>query len=136
MDIPLHKPFLGDEELVAIAGVLRSRQVGGDGVITRRVEAEIAHRFGAGHVLLTSSCTHAMELALMALEVGPGDEVICPSFTFTSTANAVVRQRARPVFADIEPVTLGVDPRDVARRLTPRTRAIMVVHYGGVACDM
>ena len=136
MDIPLNKAFIDDEELAAIAEVLRSRRVGGDGPVTRQVELDMARRFGAGDVLLTSSCTHALELALMVLDVGPGDEVICPSFTFTSTANAVVRQRARPVFADIEAVTLGLDPDDVAPLITPRTRAIVVVHYGGVACDM
>jgi dTDP-4-amino-4,6-dideoxygalactose transaminase len=87
-------------------------------------------------VLLTTSCTHALELALLALDVGPGQEVICPSFTFVSTANAVLRVGARPVFADIEDRTLGLDANDVARRLGPRTAAIIPVHYAGVAPDV
>jgi dTDP-4-amino-4,6-dideoxygalactose transaminase len=91
---------------------------------------------GASRVLLTTSCTHALELALMALGVGPGQEVICPSFTFVSTANAVLRVGARPVFAEIEGETLGLDPTDVASRLTPRTAALLPVHYAGVAPDM
>jgi dTDP-4-amino-4,6-dideoxygalactose transaminase len=87
-------------------------------------------------VLLTTSCTHALELALLALGVGPGDEVLCPSFTFVSTANAALRVGARPVFADIEEETLGLDLADVERRLTPRTTVLMPVHYAGVAPDM
>src|SRR5688500_8367082 len=87
-------------------------------------------------VLLTTSCTHALELALMALGIGPGDEVICPSFTFVSTANAILRVGARPVFADIEDDSLGLDPRDVTKRLTERTAALLPVHYAGVSADM
>src|SRR5687767_5375906 len=91
----------------------------------------------AGHrVLLTTSCTHALELALMALGIGPGDEVICPSFTFVSTANAILRVGARPVFADIDDTTLGLDCADVAKRITPETAALLPVHYGGIAADM
>jgi dTDP-4-amino-4,6-dideoxygalactose transaminase len=88
---------------------------------------------GVPRVLLTTSCTHALELALLALGIGPGDEVVCPAFTFVSTANAVLRVGARPVFADIEERTLGLDAADVERRLTPRTRAILPVHYAGLA---
>jgi dTDP-4-amino-4,6-dideoxygalactose transaminase len=87
-------------------------------------------------VLLTTSCTHALELALLALGIGQGQEVICPSFTFVSTANAVLRVGARPVFADIEERFLGLDPADVERRLTPRTAALIPVHYGGWAAEM
>src|SRR5688500_9677839 len=87
-------------------------------------------------VLLTTSCTHALELALMALGVGPGAEVVCPSFTFVSTANAILRVGARPVFADIDEGTFGLDCADVAARITPRTAAILPVHYGGIAPDM
>ena len=87
-------------------------------------------------MLLTTSGTHALELALLALGVGPGQEVICPSFTFVSSANAVLRAGARPVFAEIEETTLGLDAEDVERRLTPRTTAILPVHYAGVAPDM
>jgi dTDP-4-amino-4,6-dideoxygalactose transaminase len=100
------------------------------------VEKRLAERLGGARVLLTTSCTHALELALLALGVGRGQEVICPSFTFVSTANAILRVGATPVFADIEDRTLGLDPADVERVLTPRTAAILPVHYAGVAPDM
>ena len=108
----------------------------GDGPFGRKVERRLAEHLGVPRVLLTTSCTHALELALLALGVGPGDEVVCPSFTFVSTANAALRVGARPVFADIEERTLGLDPADVERRLTDRTRALLPVHYAGVAPDM
>jgi len=111
-------------------------QTSGDGPIGRRVEARLAAQLGASRVLLTTSGTHALELALLALGVGAGQEVICPSFTFVSSANAVLRVGARPVFAEIEETTLGLDPADVERRITPRTAAILPVHYAGVAPDM
>jgi dTDP-4-amino-4,6-dideoxygalactose transaminase len=100
------------------------------------VEAQLAEKLGVRRVLLTTSCTHALELALLALGIGPGQDVLCPSFTFVSTANAILRVGARPVFADIEPATLGLDVADVERRLTPRTTALLPVHYAGVAPDM
>jgi dTDP-4-amino-4,6-dideoxygalactose transaminase len=122
-----------EEEAVraALAG-----QTSGDGPIGRRVEGRLATLLGAHRVLLTTSGTHALELALLALGIGPGQEVVCPSFTFVSSANAVLRVGARPVFADIEGDTLGLDPADVERRLTPRTSALLPVHYAGVAPDM
>ena len=118
-----------------MAAALAGR-VAGNGPFGHKVEARLERLLGASHVLLTTSCTHALELALMAHGIGPGQEVICPSFTFVSTANAVLRVGARPVFADIEECTLGLDPDDVAERLSPRTAALMPVHYGGVAPDM
>ena len=133
--VPYHVPWLDDRELEAVRAALGGR-VAGDGPIGRRVEQRLAAELATGRVLLTTSCTHAMELALLALGVGEGQEVICPSFTFVSTANAVLRVGARPVFADIEETSLGLDPADVERRITPRTTAIMPVHYSGVAPDM
>jgi dTDP-4-amino-4,6-dideoxygalactose transaminase len=123
----------------AEAGRLREAlegPVAGNGPFCAKVEARLEHLLGIEHVLLTSSCTHAMELALLALGVGAGDEVICPSFTFVSTANAVLRVGAHPVFADIEDRTLGLDPDSVARLVGPRTRALMPVHYAGLAAEM
>src|SRR5262245_53093376 len=111
-------------------------RVAGNGPFCQKVETRLEALLGISHVLLTTSCTHALELALMALGVGPGQEVICPSFTFVSTANAVLRMGARPVFADIEDRTLGLDAADVERRLGPRTSAILPVHYAGIAADM
>jgi dTDP-4-amino-4,6-dideoxygalactose transaminase len=133
--IPFHAPWFDEREVAAVREALGGR-VAGDGPIGRRVEALLADRLGAPRVLLTTSGTHALELALLALGVGPGREVICPSFTFVSSANAVLRVGARPVFAEIEETTLGLDPADVEARVTPRTAAILPVHYAGVAPDM
>jgi dTDP-4-amino-4,6-dideoxygalactose transaminase len=129
--IPLSRPWIGEAESAKVAQALAGR-LSGDGPIGRRVEQRLQEITGARRVLLTTSCTHALELALLALGVGPGDEVICPSFTFVSTANAALRVGARPVFADIEEETLGLDPEDVARRVTPRTRVVLPVHYAGL----
>jgi dTDP-4-amino-4,6-dideoxygalactose transaminase len=133
--IPLSAAWFDEEEPARVRRALEGR-VAGDGPFCRRVEDRLASWLGVPRVLLTTSCTHALELALLALGVGPGDEVVCPSFTFVSTANAVLRVGARPVFADIEETTLGLDPGDVARRLTPRTRALLPVAYAGVAPEM
>jgi dTDP-4-amino-4,6-dideoxygalactose transaminase len=110
--------------------------ISGDGAFTRRSEALLEGLLPAPRVLLTTSCTHALELAALLLDLQPGDEVVGPSFTFVSTFNAFVLRGARPVFADIRPDTLNLDPSSLERSLTPRTRAIVVMHYAGVACEM
>jgi dTDP-4-amino-4,6-dideoxygalactose transaminase len=133
--VRFHAPSYDEREVEAVRAAL-ARQASGDGPIGRRVEARLAALLGAPRVLLTTSGTHALELALLALGIGPGQEVVCPSFTFVSSANAVLRVGARPVFADIEETTLGLDPAQVERRLSPRTAAILPVHYAGVAPDM
>jgi len=133
--IPFSRPWFDEREAKAVQQALRGH-VSGDGPIGRRVEARLAAQLGAERVLLTTSGTHALELALLALGIGPGQEVVCPSFTFVSSANAVLRVGARPVFADIEERTLGLDPADVEPRVTPRTAALLPVHYAGVAPDM
>jgi len=133
--IPFSAAWFDERERSRIAEALAGRTAG-DGPICRRVEARLGKMLAGRRVLLTTSCTHALELALLALGVGPGQEVVCPSFTFVSTANAVLRVGARPVFADIDETTLGLDPRDVARKVTDRTAAILPVDYAGVAPDM
>src|SRR5512146_2579141 len=133
--IRFSRPGFDEREAAAVRAVL-SGHISGDGPTGRRVEARLAEMLGGGRVLLTTSGTHALELALLALGIGPGQEVVCPSFTFVSSANAALRVGARPVFADIEERTLGLDPADVEARLTPRTVALMPVHYAGVAPDM
>jgi dTDP-4-amino-4,6-dideoxygalactose transaminase len=133
--IPFSRPWFDEREAAAVQEALRGH-VSGDGPIGRRVESRLAALLGAERVLLTTSGTHALELALLALGVGPGQEVVCPSFTFVSSANAVLRVGARPVFADIEERTLGLDPGDVEARVTPRTAALLPVDYAGVAPDM
>jgi dTDP-4-amino-4,6-dideoxygalactose transaminase len=133
--IPLSAAWFGKAEADRVAEALAGRTAG-DGPMCRRVERRLSEMFLGRRVLLTTSCTHALELALLALGIGPGQEVICPSFTFVSTANAILRVGARPVFAEIEAQTLGLDAADVARRITDRTAALLPVHYAGVAPDM
>jgi dTDP-4-amino-4,6-dideoxygalactose transaminase len=130
--IPLHVPELGSEEADAVRAAVSGGNIVGNGAICRQVQALMQESLPARYVVLTTSCTHAMELAALAIDLGAGDEVILPSYTFPSTANAIALRGALPVFADIDPETLTLDPEEVQRRITPRTRAIMPVHYAGV----
>ena len=134
--LPLHKPWFDGREQQAMCDVLTGTHVAGDGERGRELEHRLRDALGVRGVLALNSCTAALEIAIEVAGLGPGDEVILPSFTFVSTANAIVKAGARPVFADINPHTFGLDAADVARRLTPRTRAILPVHYAGMACDM
>jgi dTDP-4-amino-4,6-dideoxygalactose transaminase len=108
----------------------------GDGGFTERATAWLVARTATPAALLTTSCTHALELAALLLDLGPGDEVVCPSFTFTSTVTSVALRGATPVLVDVDPVTLNLDVAAVAEALTPHTKAVFVVHYGGVAADL
>lgn len=134
--IPFNKPTLTGRETTYITQAVASGQISGDGSFTRRCHAILEQETGARKALLTTSCTHALEMAALLLELGAGDEVIVPSFTFVSTVNAFVLRGARPVFADIRPDTLNIDERALEGLITPRTRAIWVVHYAGVGCEM
>jgi dTDP-4-amino-4,6-dideoxygalactose transaminase len=134
--VPFNRPALAGREMEYIQDAVRRGHLSGDGWYTRRCHDLLRDILGAPQVLLTTSCTHALELAAMLLEVGPGDEVVLPSFTFVSTANAFVLRGARPVFADVRPDTLNLDEQDVERKLTPRTRVIIPVHYAGIGCQM
>jgi len=134
--LPLHKPWFDAREEQALLDVLATTHVAGDGVKGRELERLLTESTGARGVLALNSCTAALEIAVQIAGLGPGDEVILPSFTFVSTANAVIKAGARPVFADIDPIALGLDPKDVARRITPKTRAILPMHYAGMSCDM
>lgn len=133
--VSLSKPWFDSREAERVQEALAGK-VAGDGPFCRKVEKRLRAQLDSPHVLLTTSCTHALELALMALGIGPGQEVVVPSFTFVSTANAVLRAGARPIFADIEDRTLGLDAANAERCLTPRTTALCVVHYGGIAAEM
>ena len=134
--IPFNKPFITGKELCYIAQAITAGQVAGDGEFTRRCSRVLEEQFGIQKVLMTSSCTAALEIAAMLCELGPGDEVILPSFTFVSTANAFIRGGATPVFVDIRPDTLNLDEHLLEAAVTPRTRVIVPVHYAGVACAM
>jgi perosamine synthetase len=133
--IPLSKPEFGDAEARAVAGVLKSGWVS-QGPKVAEFEALVAARAGAAHGVATTSCTTALHLALIARGVGPGDEVICPSYSFIASANAVLYAGATPVFADIEADTWNLDPADVATRVSPKTKAVLAVHQVGLAADL
>jgi dTDP-4-amino-4,6-dideoxygalactose transaminase len=136
MNIPFHKPWYDEKDELALVSSLRSGRIVGDGENTQRASEKLAQMLNVKTALLTTSCSHALELAMMVLRLRPGDEVIVPSFTFVSTTNCILRQGATPVFADIIPTTLTIDVNDVQRKITPRTKAIIPVIYAGVAPEM
>jgi dTDP-4-amino-4,6-dideoxygalactose transaminase len=123
-------------ELEFMAAAVRSGQVAGDGPFTRKCHAWLESTLGVQKALLTTSCTDALEMAAVLLDLQPGDEVIVPSFTFVSTANAFVLHGARPVFCDIRPDTLNLDEAKLPALIGPRTKAVVVVHYAGIGCEM
>jgi dTDP-4-amino-4,6-dideoxygalactose transaminase len=131
-----NRPAVTGREFDYMREALQSGQFSGDGSFTKRCHAVLEEVTGAKRAFLTTSCTHALEMAMLLLDVGPGDEVIVPSFTFVSTANAVALRGARPVFVDVRADTLNIDETLLEAAITPRTRAIVVVHYAGVACEM
>jgi dTDP-4-amino-4,6-dideoxygalactose transaminase len=134
--IPFNWPYAAGEELIYVAEVQRNHHLSGDGPFTKRCQQWIEQQTGCAKALLTHSCTSALDLAAILLDLQAGDEVILPSYTFVSTANAFVLRGAIPVFVDIREDTLNLDERLIEDAITPRTRAIVPVHYGGVSCDM
>lgn len=134
--IPFNRPAIAGRESELMADAIRVGQISGDGLYTAKCQALLQELIGVPGALLTTSCTHALELAALLLELQPGDEVIVPSFTFVSSVNAFVLRGAHPIFADIRPDTLNLDERRLEALITPRTRAIVVMHYAGVACEM
>ena len=136
MKVPFNKPFIVGKELYNIARTVVESHLSGDGPFTRRCQKWLEGRLGCGKALLTHSCTGALEMAAMLCGTGPGDEIIMPSFTFVSTANAFVLRGGRPVFIDIREDTLNIDETLIERAITSRTKAIVPVHYAGAACAM
>jgi dTDP-4-amino-4,6-dideoxygalactose transaminase len=134
--IPFNKPFIVGKELYYIAQAVTLGNLSGDGYFTNSCSRLLEERFGIHKVLMTPSCTAALEMAAMLCQLGPDDEVILPSYTFVSTANAFVRLGARPVFVDIRPDTLNLDDELIEDAITPHTRAVCPVHYAGIACRM
>jgi len=134
--IPFNKPFITGQELGYVSQAIGSGAIGSDGSFTRRCARLLEDRFGIHKVLLTPSCSDALEMAFMLTGIGPGDEVLVPSFTFVSTVNAFMRCGAKPVFVDIRPDTLNIDDALLEAAITPRTKAIVPVHYAGVGCEM
>lgn len=136
MTIHFNEPFIAGREREYIDQVFERGGFGGNLDFSRRAQKWLAEYTGAAHVLMTHSCTAALELAAMLLDLGPDDEVIVPSFTFCATASAFLRTGAKIVFCEIDPASFNMDVDDVAKRITDRTKAIVPVHYAGVACDM
>src|SRR2546423_8319780 len=134
--IPFNKPYIVGKELEYIRQAISNLHLSGDGSFTRKCQTVLEQELGVAAALLTTSCTHALEMVALLLDIKPGDEVIIPTFTFPSTANAFVLRGARPVFIDIRPDTLNLNEAQLEPLITPRTKAIVVVHYAGVGCEM
>ena len=135
--IPFNRASVEGRELEYVRQAIDNGHISGDGAFTRRAHEMLQATFGGNtRVLLTTSCTHALEMSAILLDLGPGDEVIVPSFTFVSGVNAFVLRGATPRFADIRPDTLNIDERRIESLITPRTKAIAPVHYAGVGCEM
>jgi len=135
-EIPFNRPFSTSRQFEYVREAVHNGSLSGDGPFTKRCHKLLEASLGVPKVLLTTSCTHALEMAALLLGVGPGDEVVAPSYTFVSTVNAFVLRGAKPVFCDIRPDTLNMDESLLERHLSPRTRAIVPVHYAGVGCEM
>ncbi len=134
--VPFNRPFMTGKELYYIAEANFGNMLAGDGPFTKRCHEWLERKSGCDKALLTHSCTAALEMAALLLDIKLGDEVIMPSYTFVSTANAFVLRGGVPVFVDIREDTLNLDERLIEAAITPRTRAIVPVHYAGVACEM
>ena len=135
-DIPFNKPSLTGDELNYLTQAIEKYHISGDGIFTSKCHQWLEKHFKIPKALLTTSCTHALEMTAFLLNVKPGDEVIIPSFTFVSTVNAYVNRGATPVFIDIRPDTLNLNEELLDRLISPRTKAILPVHYAGVGCEM
>ncbi len=136
MKIPFNLPHITGKELKYIEEVVEKRHLSGNGVFTGKCQQWLEKNIGCAKAFLTTSCTSALELSAVLLNLGPGDEVIMPSYTFVSTANAFVMLGATPVFVDIRGDTLNIDERKIEKAITRKTRAIVAVHYSGVACNI
>ena len=134
--IPFNKPYMTGKELGHIAQAHVLGHLAGDGVYSKKCQKWLEAKTRTKKALLTSSCTAALEMAAILADIHPGDEVIMPSYTFVSTANAFVLRMGIPVFVDIRPDTLNIDETRIEAAITPRTKAIVPVHYAGVACEM
>jgi dTDP-4-amino-4,6-dideoxygalactose transaminase len=134
--VDFNRPVLVGKEIEYMQQAIENGHISGDGPFTKRCHAFLEKQLGVRKALLTTSCTHALEMSAILLDIQPGDEVIIPDFTFVSTVNAFVLRGARPIFLDIRPDTLNLDESQLEHALTPRTKAIVPVHYAGVGCEM
>jgi dTDP-4-amino-4,6-dideoxygalactose transaminase len=136
MKIPFNKIYYEGKELSYIEDTMKRGRISGDGHYTQLVTSFLREKFMVDKILMTTSATHALEMAAILIDIRPGDEVIMPSLTFPSTANAIMLRGGVPVFAEIQENTLNIDPMDIKSKITSRTKAILPVHYGGISCDM
>lgn len=134
--LPFNKPHFVGTEPTFIAKTFTNQSIAGDGIFGKKIESQLQEYLGTARVLLTTSCTHALEMSAILLNLQPGDEIIVPSFTFVSTALAFTQHGAKPVFADIRADTLNIDETKIESLVTSKTRAVVVVHYAGVSCEM
>jgi len=134
--ILFNRPSMHGSEIDYISQAVASGHISGDGLFTKKCHALLEQELGVPKVLLTTSCTHALEMSALLLDIQPGDEVIIPSFTFVSTVNAFVLRGAKPVFIDVRPDTLNLDESQLEMKITPRTKVILPVHYAGVGCEI
>ena len=136
MKIPFNRPYLTGKEIKYIKDSLNRRKLSGDGYYTKKVNEFIENTFYTPKALLTTSGSTSLDMAALLLNLQPEDEIILPSYTFVSTANAVLLRGAKIIFADIDPKTMNIDPAEIEKKITPHTKAIFVVHYAGISCDM
>ncbi|MGH7178926.1 MAG: aminotransferase class I/II-fold pyridoxal phosphate-dependent enzyme, partial [Tepidisphaeraceae bacterium] len=136
ISIPFNKPYYVGKESDYIAEAFKRLQISGDGHFSKRCHEFLQRELGVARALLTTSCTHALEMSALLLDIKPGDEVVVPSFTFVSTVNAFVLRGATPVFVDVRPDTLNLDEKKLESLMTKKTRAVVPVHYAGVGCEM
>src|SRR3989304_4271954 len=134
--VDFNRPVIVGRELEYIQQAIANGHISGDGPFTKKCHALFEKELGGQKALLTTSCTHALEMSAILLDIQPGDEVIIPDFTFVSTVNAFVLRGAKPVFLDVRPDTLNLDESKLEAAITPRTKAIVPVHYAGVGCEM
>ena len=134
--IDFNRPAFVGKELFYIQDAIERGMLCGDGTYTKKCSGLMEEKFGARHVMLTTSCTHALEMAAYLCDIKPGDEVIMPSYTFVSTADAFVLRGAKIVFVDIRPDTMNIDETKIEAAVTPKTKAIVPVHYAGISCEM
>ncbi len=134
--VDFNKPYVAKNELAYLKGAIKSDHISGDGEYTKKCHKYLEDTIGVKKTLLTTSCTHALDMSALLLNLEPGNEVILPSFTFVSTVNAFILRGAKPVFADIRPDTLNIDETKIERLINKNTKAVYVVHYAGVGCEM
>ena len=134
--IDFNRPAFVGKELIYIQDAIEKGMLCGDGTYTKKCSGFMEEKFDARHVMLTTSCTHALEMAAYLCDIKPGDEVIMPSYTFVSTADAFVLRGAKIVFVDIRPDTMNIDETKIEAAITPKTKAIVPVHYAGISCEM